>query len=361
MSQADYGLESVVHELNYEGARLARAAADEVERKTGTPRFVAGVLGPTNRTASISPDVNRAGFRNVTFDELVAAYLDATHGLVEGGADMLLIETVFDTLNCKAAIFAVEEYFERNQLRLPVMVSGTITDASGRTLSGQTPEAFWNSIAHAQPLSVGLNCALGAEQLRQYVEEVARVAGVPVSVHPNAGLPNAFGGYDDTPEYMAGAIREWAESGFLNIVGGCCGTTPAHIKAIADAIGRVRPRALPAIAPACRLAGLEPLNIGPDSLFVNVGERTNVTGSAAFKKLILNNEYDKAVEVARQQVENGAQVIDVNMDEAMLDGEAAMSEFLRLIASGTGHCARAGDGGLLQVVGDRGWLEMPAR
>ena len=336
VSQADYGLESAVHELNYEGARLARAAADEVERKTGTPRFVAGVLGPTNRTASISPDVNRAGFRNVTFDELVAAYLDATHGLVEGGADMLLIETVFDTLNCKAAIFAVEEYFERHRLRLPLMISGTITDASGRIASGQTPEAFWNSIGHAQPLSVGLNCALGAEQLRQYVEEVARVAGVPVSVHPNAGLPNAFGGYDDTPEYMAGAIREWAESGFLNIVGGCCGTTPAHIKAIADAVGRVRPRALPAIAPACRLAGLEPLNIGPDSLFVNVGERTNVTGSAAFKKLILNNEYDKAVEVARQQVENGAQVIDVNMDEAMLDGEAAMSEFLRLIASEPG-------------------------
>ncbi len=336
MSQADYGLEGLVHELNREGARLARAAADDVERETGTPRFVAGVLGPTSRTASISPDVNRAGFRNVTFDELVAAYLDATHGLVEGGADLLLIETVFDTLNCKAAIFAVEEYFERHRLRLPVMISGTITDASGRTLSGQTPEAFWNSIAHAQPLSVGLNCALGAEQLRQHVEEIARVAGVPVSVHPNAGLPNAFGGYDDTPEYMAGAIREWAESGFLNIVGGCCGTTPAHIQAIAKAVRTVKPRVPPAIAPACRLAGLEPFNIGPESLFVNVGERTNVTGSAAFKKLILNNEYDKAVEVARSQVENGAQVIDVNMDEAMLDGEAAMAEYLRLIASEPG-------------------------
>ncbi len=333
ISQADYGMEDLVLELNREGARLARAAADEHERKHGAPRFVAGVLGPTNRTASISPDVNRPGFRNISFDALVAAYLEATRGLVEGGADLILIETVFDTLNCKAAIYAVEDYFERAGLRLPVMISGTITDASGRTLSGQTPEAFWNSIAHAQPLSVGLNCALGAEQLRQYVEDVARVAGVPVSVHPNAGLPNAFGGYDDTPEYMAGAMREWAESGFLNIVGGCCGTTPAHIKAIADAVSRVRPRATPAIEPQCRLAGLEPLNIGPQSLFVNVGERTNVTGSAAFKKLILNNEFDKAVEVARNQVDNGAQVLDVNMDEAMLDGEAAMAEFLRLIAA----------------------------
>jgi len=333
ISQADYGMENLVRELNREGARLARAAADDAERRTGAPRFVAGVLGPTNRTATISPDVNRPGFRNVTFDELVAAYLEAAQGLTEGGADILLIETVFDTLNCKAAIYAVEEFFARAGERLPVTISGTITDASGRTLSGQTPEAFWNSIAHANPLSVGLNCALGVEQLRQHVEEIARVAGVRTSAHPNAGLPNAFGGYDETPEYMAGAIREWAESGFLNIVGGCCGTTPAHIKAIAEAVRPVHPRGPAKIEPACRLAGLEPLNIGKDSLFVNVGERTNVTGSAAFKKLVLNNEYDKAVEVARQQVENGAQVIDVNMDEAMLDGEQAMGEFLRLIAA----------------------------
>jgi 5-methyltetrahydrofolate--homocysteine methyltransferase len=243
------------------------------------------------------------------------------------------VETVFDTLNCKAALYAIDRYFEKHGIRVPIMISGTITDASGRTLSGQTTEAFWNSIAHAQPLSVGLNCALGTPQLRQYVEEMARVASVHVSSHPNAGLPNEFGGYDDTPEFMADQIKEWAESSFLNIIGGCCGTTPPHIKAIAEAVRTVRPRTLPKIAPQCRLAGLEPLNIGPESLFVNVGERTNVTGSAVFKKLILNNEYDKALDVARQQVQNGAQMIDVNMDEAMLDGEKAMTDFLHLIAS----------------------------
>ena len=333
-SLADYRMEDLAYELNREGARLARACADEHERKDTTrPRFVAGVLGPTSRTASLSPDVNNPGFRNISFDQLVAAYTDATRGLLDGGADLLLVETVFDTLNCKAALYAIDRYFERHGIRVPIMISGTITDASGRTLSGQTTEAFWNSIAHAQPLSVGLNCALGTEQLRQYVEEMARVASTHVSSHPNAGLPNEFGGYDDTPEFMAGQIKEWAESGFLNVIGGCCGTTPAHIKAIAAAVRGLRPRALPQIEPQCRLAGLEPLNIGPDSMFVNVGERTNVTGSAVFKKLILNNEHDKAIEVARSQVVSGAQMIDINMDEAMLEGEKAMTTFLNLIAS----------------------------
>ncbi|MEX2164022.1 MAG: methionine synthase [Sulfuricaulis sp.] len=334
ISMADYKLEELAYELNREGARLARATADEYERQNASrPRFVAGVLGPTNRTASLSPDVNFPEFRNVSFDELVSAYTEATRGLLDGGADLLLVETVFDTLNCKAALYAIDRYFVEHGIRVPIMISGTITDASGRTLSGQTTEAFWNSIAHARPLSVGLNCALGTAQLRQYVEEMARVANVRVSSHPNAGLPNEFGGYDDTPEFMAGQIKEWAESGFINIVGGCCGTTPPHIKAIADAVRASRPRALPEIEPRCRLAGLESLNIGPESIFVNIGERTNVTGSAAFKKLILNNEYDKALDVARQQVINGAQIIDVNMDEAMLEGEKAMTTFLHLIAS----------------------------
>ncbi|MBI5783513.1 MAG: methionine synthase, partial [Gammaproteobacteria bacterium] len=294
---------------------------------------VAGVLGPTNRTASLSPDVNNPGFRNVTFDQLVAAYTDSLRGLIDGGSDIIMVETIFDTLNAKAALFAVDQYFEKHGLRLPIMISGTITDASGRTLSGQTTEAFLNSLAHANPLSICLNCALGVTQLRQYVEEMARVASVHVSSHPNAGLPNEFGGYDESPEFMARHVREWAESSFLNIVGGCCGTTPPHIAAIAKAVGDIRPRAIPKIAPACRLSGLEPLNIADDSMFVNVGERTNVTGSAAFKKLVLNNEYDKALDVARSQVENGAQVIDINMDEAMLDGAAAMGTFLNLIAS----------------------------
>ena len=334
ISLADYRMEDLAYELNKEGARLARSVADEFEKKNPhKPRFVAGVLGPTNRTASLSPDVNRPGFRNVSFDELVEAYTDSLRGLIDGGSDIILVETIFDTLNAKAALFAVDQYFEKTGLRLPIMISGTITDASGRTLSGQTTEAFWNSLSHANPLSIGLNCALGVTQLRQYVEEMARVANVHVSSHPNAGLPNEFGGYDETPEFMAENIRNWAESSFLNIVGGCCGTTPPHIAAIAKAVSDVRPRSLPKIEPACRLAGLEPLNITDDSMFVNVGERTNVTGSAAFKKLILNNEYDKALDVARSQVENGAQVIDINMDEAMLDGEAAMGTFLNLIAS----------------------------
>ncbi len=333
IAMADYRMEGLVYELNREAARIARAAADAVERRDPTqPRYVAGTLGPTNKQSAISTDPNDPAWRGTTFDELVAAYSDAARGLVDGGADILLIETVFDTLNCKAAIYALERFFEAHGVRLPVMISGTIMEPGGRTLSSQTPEAFWNSVAHARPLSIGLNCALGVKQLRPHIEEIARVAGVYVSSHPNAGLPNVFGGYDDTPEFMAAHIREWAENGFLNIVGGCCGTTPPHIKAMAEAVRGLPPRAVPKIAPQLRLAGWDPLNIGPDSLFVNVGERTNVTGSAAFKKLILNDEYDKAIRVARQQVESGAQLIDVNMDEAMLDSASAMTRFLRLIA-----------------------------
>ncbi|MEJ2553823.1 MAG: methionine synthase, partial [Gammaproteobacteria bacterium] len=334
IAMADYRMEDLVYELNLEGARLARAAADDYSARTPVkPRFVAGVLGPTNRTASISPDVNNPGFRNISFDQLVESYGEAVRGLVDGGVDALLVETVFDTLNAKAALFAIDAYFDAHDLRLPVMISGTITDASGRTLSGQTVEAFWNSLRHIRPMSFGFNCALGAKELRQHIEELSGLADTYVSAHPNAGLPNEFGGYDETPEAMATEIAEWARSGFLNIVGGCCGTGPAHIQAIHDAVTQYPPRALPAIEKQCRLSGLEPLNIGPESLFVNVGERSNVTGSAVFKKLILNGDYDKALDVARQQVENGAQVIDINMDEAMLDGEQAMVTFLNLIAS----------------------------
>ncbi|HWR77077.1 MAG TPA: methionine synthase [Thiobacillus sp.] len=334
ISMADYHMEHLVPELNFAAARLAREAADEATAQNpDKPRFVAGVLGPTSRTATISPDVNDPGYRNVTFDQLRLAYLEAIDGLVKGGADILMVETVFDTLNAKAALFAIEEYFEANKLRLPVMISGTITDASGRTLSGQTGEAFWNSVRHARPLSIGLNCALGPDLLRQYVEELSNKADVFVSAHPNAGLPNAFGEYDMGGDEMATHIGEWARAGLLNIVGGCCGTTPIHIAAIARAIEGVAPRIPPKLEPAMRLAGLEPFNVGKDSLFVNVGERTNVTGSKAFARLILNGEYDKALDVARQQVENGAQIIDINMDEGMLDAEAAMVRFLLLIAS----------------------------
>ncbi len=334
IAMADYGMEPQVRELNFEGARLAREAADEFTRRApGKPRFVAGVLGPTNRTASISPDVSDPGFRNVSFDELVASYLEAIDGLVHGGADLLLVETVFDTLNCKGALFAIDEYCDRNGMRLPVWVSGTITDLSGRTLSGQTTEAFWNSIRHANLFAIGLNCALGAKELRPYVAELSRIADTHVSVHPNAGLPNAFGEYDETAEYTSGMLREFAESGLVNITGGCCGTTPAHIRAICEAVKGVRPRAIPTIERTLRLSGLEPVSIGDDSLFVNVGERTNVTGSRAFARMILNGEYEQALAVARHQVDNGAQVIDVNMDEAMLDSHAAMTRFMNLIAS----------------------------
>jgi 5-methyltetrahydrofolate--homocysteine methyltransferase len=334
VAMADYGMESHVRELNREGARLARQVADDYSKRTpGKPRFVAGVLGPTNRTASLSPDVSDPGARNITFDELVAAYTEALEGLLEGGADLLLVETVFDTLNCKAALFAIDACFERTGAHLPVWVSGTITDLSGRTLSGQTTEAFWNSIRHAHLFAVGLNCALGAKDLRPHIEELSRVADTFVSIHPNAGLPNAFGGYDETPEYTAGFIREFAASGFINIAGGCCGTTPAHIRAIADAVAGIAPRRIPVVEKKLRLAGLEPLNIGDDALFVNVGERTNVTGSRAFARMILNNQYAEALAVGRQQVENGAQMIDVNMDEAMLDSKSAMVTFLNLVAS----------------------------
>ncbi|MDP1644348.1 MAG: methionine synthase [Thiobacillus sp.] len=334
ISMADYHLEHLVPELNFTAARLAREAADEATAQNpDKPRFVSGVLGPTSRTATISPDVNDPGFRNVTFDQLRIAYLEAIDGLVKGGVDILIVETIFDTLNAKAALFAIEEYFEANNLRLPVMISGTITDASGRTLSGQTGEAFWNSVRHVRPLSIGLNCALGPDLLRQYVEELSNKADVFVSSHPNAGLPNAFGEYDMDGAEMAVHIGEWARSGLLNIVGGCCGTTPTHIAAIAKAVEGVAPRVPPVLEPAMRLSGLEPFNVGKDSLFVNVGERTNVTGSKAFARMILEGRYDDALSVARQQVENGAQIIDINMDEGMLDAEAAMVRFLLLIAS----------------------------
>ena len=329
-----YGMAEFNYELNVAGARVAREACDQFAT-ADRPRFVAGVLGPTDKTATISPDVNDPAARNISFDKLVADYAEATRGLMDGGADLILIETIFDTLNAKAAIFAVKSVFEERGTSLPIMISGTITDASGRTLTGQVTEAFYNSLAHANPISIGLNCALGAAELRQYVEEMSRVANCYVSAHPNAGLPNPLAetGYDDTPENMSGHIREWAQSGLLNIVGGCCGTSPAFIKAIADVVKDVPPRKIPDIAHECRLSGLEPFNIGDDSLFVNVGERCNVTGSARFKRLILEGQYDEALEVAKQQVETGAQVIDVNMDEAMLDGEAAMVKFLNLIAS----------------------------
>jgi 5-methyltetrahydrofolate--homocysteine methyltransferase len=332
VSQSDYRMESLVGELNLAAARLARRVADDVAAETGRPRFVAGALGPTGRTASLSPDVNDPGFRNISFDELVTGYSIAARALVEGGVDLLLIETVFDTLNAKAALFAVREVLDNAGTDLPIIVSGTITDASGRTLSGQTTEAFWNSIRHARPAAVGLNCALGGKQLRPYVEELSRIADTHVCAYPNAGLPNAFGEYDETPAQTAEILREFATSGFLNMLGGCCGTTPDHIRAMALAVADVPPRVVPTIARACRLSGLEPLTIDAQSLFVNVGERTNVTGSAKFRKLIEAGDYTAAVDIARQQVANGAQIIDVNMDEGMLDSQAAMAKFLSLIA-----------------------------
>ncbi|GAB1440496.1 methionine synthase [Providencia sp.] len=333
IAMADYKMEAISAEINETAARLARECADEWTRKTPEqPRYVAGVLGPTNRTASISPDVNDPAYRNVTFDQLVEAYRESTRSLVKGGVDLIMIETIFDTLNAKAAIFAVETELEALGVELPIMISGTITDASGRTLSGQTTEAFYNSLRHAQPLSFGLNCALGPDELRQYIAELSRIAECYVSAHPNAGLPNAFGEYDLDAQNMAAQIQEWAKAGFLNIVGGCCGTTPVHIKKMAEAVKGIRPRQLPDLAVECRLSGLEPLNIGSHSLFVNVGERTNVTGSAKFKRLIKEENYQEALDVARQQVENGAQIIDINMDEGMLDSHAAMVRFLNLIA-----------------------------
>jgi 5-methyltetrahydrofolate--homocysteine methyltransferase len=334
IAQADYQLQDIVYELNYESARLARQACDEYSSQNSEkPRFVAGSIGPTNRTASISPDVNRPGFRAVSFDELVEACLEQIKGLVDGGADILLVETVFDTLNCKAFLYAIQEYYHQGGKQLPVMVSGTITDASGRTLSGQTVEAFWNSISHVPLLSVGLNCALGAKQLKPYLKELSRIAGVNISAHPNAGLPNEFGEYDETPETMGKLIEDFLKDGLVNIIGGCCGTTPAHIAEIARLAQKYPPRPIPQIEPLPRYSGLEALTIFPESLFVNVGERTNVTGSKKFARLIQEGNYEEALSVARHQVEGGAQVIDVNMDEGLLDSEAVMQEFLHLIAS----------------------------
>ncbi|WP_406833233.1 methionine synthase [Pedococcus sp. KACC 23699] len=334
ISLADYGMEDLAYEINLESARLARRACDAMTAKTpDRPRWVLGALGPTNRTASISPDVNDPGKRNVTFDELVDAYTEQARGLVDGGADVLIVETIFDTLNAKAAIFALETLFEDHDRRWPVIISGTITDASGRTLSGQVTEAFWNSVRHARPIAVGLNCALGAEEMRPYAAELARVADTFVSCYPNAGLPNHFGEYDELPDQMAAVVGEFAEAGLVNLLGGCCGTTPDHIAAIAKAASDKAPRVVPEVSPALRLSGLEPLTVTEESLFVNVGERTNITGSARFRKLIQAEDYGTALNVARQQVESGAQVIDINMDEGMIDGVAAMDRFVKLVAS----------------------------
>ncbi|HAY76398.1 MAG TPA: methionine synthase, partial [Gemmatimonadetes bacterium] len=343
ISLEDYELSEISEELNRKAASLAREAADAVEEANPDRIcWVAGALGPTNRTASLSPDVGDPGARNVTFDELVRAYSEQTKGLLDGGADILLVETAFDTLNAKAALYAISTVLEEIDEDVPVMVSGTITDQSGRTLSGQTPEAFYNSVAHgAQPgpgrrrglLSVGLNCALGIDQLRPFLEELSEAAAVPVSCYPNAGLPNEFGEYDDSAEHMAAVTREYAEAGFINIVGGCCGTTPEHIRAIADSVANVEPRRLPDLPTRTRLSGLEPLSIGPDSLFVNVGERTNVTGSRRFARLILEDDYETAVDIALQQVKGGAQILDVNMDEGLLDSVTAITRYLNLLAS----------------------------
>ena len=330
ISQADYSMENLAYEINYEAAKIAKSVAKTYLDK---PRYVAGALGPTNRTASMSPDVNDPGFRNISFDELKNAYYDQAKGLLDGGVDLFLVEAVFDTLNCKAALFAVSTLLEERGVDIPILVSGTITDASGRTLSGQTVEAFWHSIRHANLTAVGLNCALGAEQIRPWLDELSTIANIPVFVYPNAGLPNEFGEYDESPEAMADIIKEFAESGLVNLVGGCCGTTPPHINAIAKAVKGLTPRKIPDIKPLTKLSGLEPVTIRPESNFVNIGERTNVTGSAKFRRLIKEDNYEEALSVARQQIENGAQIIDVNMDEGLLDSEQAMETFLRLIAA----------------------------
>jgi 5-methyltetrahydrofolate--homocysteine methyltransferase len=334
VAMADYQLQALVYEMNYESARIAREAANEIELLVpAKPRFVAGAIGPTNRTASLSPDVNNPGYRATTFDQLVEAYYEQVHGLVDGGADLLLIETVFDTLNCKAALYAIQQYVQDGGRELPVMVSGTITDASGRTLSGQTVEAFWNSISHVPILSIGFNCALGARQLKTHIQELARISDCYISAYPNAGLPNAFGGYDETAQEMGAIVEEYLKEGLVNVLGGCCGTTPVHTKVISELVRDYKPHVPHAVSPLPRYSGLEPLTITPETLFVNIGERTNVTGSRKFAKLIINGEFEEALSVARQQVEGGAQIIDVNMDEGMLDSEQAMSDFLNLIAS----------------------------
>src|SRR5213080_2129613 len=333
IAQADYGMAGIAYELNLEGAKLARAAADVAQREDGRPRFVARALGPTNRTASISPDVANPGFRAVTFDELREAYGEQIKGLIDGGADLLLIETIFDTLNAKAAIYAIAEITQERGARVPVMISGTITDRSGRLLSGQTPAAFWNSVRHAAPLSIGLNCALGASEMRAHIAEIARIADTFVCAYPNAGLPNEFGRYDEGPCSMAAQLGEFADAGLVNVVGGCCGTTPEHIHEIVRAVEGKAPRRIPEVPPLLRLSGLEAFALTPEIPFVNIGERTNVTGSAKFRKLITAGDYAAALAIARDQVENGAQIIDVNMDEGLLDSEMAMTTFLNLIAA----------------------------
>ena len=337
IAMADYQLADRAYELNRTGAVLARDVADAKSTRD-KPRFVAGVLGPTNRTASISPDVNRPGFRNISFGELAQAYTTSVRGLVEGGVDILVLETIFDTLNAKAALFAIETFFEESGRRLPLIISGTITDASGRTLTGQTTAAFWHSVRHANPLAIGLNCALGAKDLRQYIQELSNIADTHVSIYPNAGLPNEFGEYDETPEYMADVLEEFAASGFLNIVGGCCGTTPEHIRRIHDQVCRRTPRVIPEIPPHCRLSGLEALTVTAAANFINIGERTNVAGSPRFLKLVKDGNLADALEIARQQVENGAQLIDVCMDEGLLDSEQLMQDFLMLVAGEPDIC-----------------------
>nr|MCS5645613.1 homocysteine S-methyltransferase family protein [Candidatus Neomarinimicrobiota bacterium] len=339
ISQADYQMEHVVYEINRTAAGLARDVANEFTKgNPDIPRFVCGALGPTNKTASMSPDVSSPGFRNVTFDELTAAYEEQAKGLMDGGVDVLLVETVFDTLNCKAALFAIQSLFEDAGKSLPVMVSGTITDASGRLLSGQTVEAFWHSIRHMDLLAVGLNCALGAEQIRPYVDALSQIADTHILVYPNAGLPNEFGGYDETPEQMSGFLNEFSNAGLVNIVGGCCGTTPDHIAEFSNSIAGKIPRVIPGNNQLTKLSGLEPLVIRPDSNFINIGERTNVTGSAKFRRLIKEDQYDEALSVAHEQVKNGAQIIDINMDEGLIDSEEAMGRFLRLVASEPDIC-----------------------
>ena len=330
ISQLDYGLEDYTYEINLKAVEIAKTAA---KRFTDEPRYVAGAIGPTNRTASMSPDVNNPGYRNITFDDLASAYSEQARGLLDGGVDLFLVETVFDTLNCKAALFALLDLLENRKCDIPIFISGTITDASGRTLSGQTVEAFWNSVRHANPAAIGLNCALGAKEIRPWLSELSLIADIPVFVYPNAGLPNEMGGYDDTPKQMADLLKEFSHDGLVNLVGGCCGTTPEHIRSIAQAVQNVDPRKINEIESLTRLSGLEPVTIRPESNFVNIGERTNVTGSAKFKRLILEENYEEALSVARQQIENGAQIIDVNMDEGLLDSEAAMETFLRLIAT----------------------------
>jgi 5-methyltetrahydrofolate--homocysteine methyltransferase len=333
IAQADYGMEEIVYDLNFEGARLAHEAALIAEKEDGRRRFVAGAIGPTNRTLSISPDVNNPGYRAVTFDQVRDAYAEQVRGLVDGGAEIILIETIFDTLNAKAAIVATHQVFAEKGVKLPIMISGTITDLSGRTLSGQTPTAFWHSVRHAEPFSIGLNCALGAREMRAHIQEIGRAADTLVCAYPNAGLPNEFGLYDERPEATAAMLAEFADAGLVNVVGGCCGTTPEHIRAIAGAVAGKPPRSVPKLNPLMRLSGLEPFILTSDITFVNVGERTNVTGSAKFRKLITNNDYAAALDVARDQVANGAQIIDVNMDEGLLDSEKAMVDFLNLVAA----------------------------